>query len=358
MRLLWLFQQHPEIKARATKGKVRFGTLDTWVVWKLTNQQTYASEYSCASSTGIYDPYILDWSGFFCSILGIPSSIFPPVFDTDADFGECDPSLFGAPIPIRCAVGDQQGAMFGQCCFEPGDCKLTIGTGAFLDINVGARPHTSVAGFYPIIGWKTGKEVTHLAEGSSNTAGNAIDWLRTLGLFSDFSELDAMLDQSSPGNGVCFVPAFNGVQAPINDYLACGSIMGITQDTRPCHVVRAVLESLAFRNKQLFESMTSEISTDIQRLVCDGGVSENSFIIQLTSSLIGKSILRPRKTDMSALGAAFFAGLAVGFWENRDELKELVAECNDFHPDRDVALRYQDIIKQWLKAMKKSLNWY
>lgn len=226
---------------------MRFGTLETWLVWKLTSGKVYVSEMSCASSTGIYDPYIRDWNSAFCVIMGIPMSIFPPVVDTNYDFGTCHPEIFGSGIPIQALMGDQQSAMFGQCCYEPGDVKLTIGTGAFMDINVGAKPHASVEGFYPVTGWKRGAEIVHLAEGSCNTAGEAVAWLISLLSIESANMTESIAKSVDDCHGVFFVPAFNGLQAPNNDFSACGSLIGLKATTTKAHITRAVLEALAFK---------------------------------------------------------------------------------------------------------------
>ena len=358
MRLLWTFQKYPEIKRLANDGKVCFGTLDTWVVWKMTKQNLFVSEYSCASATGLYDPYTLAWSGFVCGLLGIPVAMFPPIRDTSGDFGECDEEFFGAKIPIRSVIGDQSASMFGQCCFNPGDLKLTLGTGAFMNLNVGSKAHTSVAGFYPILGWKIGPKVTHLAEGSSNSAGTVVEWLQQMNFIENPSESEKVAKKCDSSDEVCFVPNFNGIQAPINDYTACGSLMGITPKTKPCHVVRAALESLAFRNKQLYDSLKAETNLPVKRFVCDGGVSNNNLVVQLTADLIGKELIVPENKEMSALGAAFLAGLAVGYWKTEDELKELVKARCTYKPNSKLAGLYKPVFQTWCKAVGRSLNWY
>lgn len=252
IRLLWLLDKYPEIRKKARQGKARLGALDTWLVWKFTSQKSYCTEMSNASSTGIYDPYIQAWNGFFCKLMNIPIEIFPPVFDSDADFGLCDRKLFGAEIPIRAALGDQQSAMFGQCCFREGDVKLTMGTGTFVDVNVGPKPHASVQGFYPVTAWKRRGTIVHLGEGSSHTCGDAVQWLiDTLSIESP--AVTASLAMSVPdSNGAYFVPGFCGLQAPDNDFSACGSIMGLKSSTKKAHIVRAVLESLAFRSVSFY----------------------------------------------------------------------------------------------------------
>ena len=358
MRMLWFLQKYPNIKPLAEQGKVCFGTLETWLIWKLTKGKEYSAEISCASATGLFDPFISEWSSFFCRLLGIPKQMFPPVKDTSAHFGKCDVELFGAAIPICAAVGDQQAAMFGQCCFGPGDLKLTIGTGAFLTLNVGVKPHATVEGFYPVVGWKIGSQVVHLAEGSSNTAGNAIEWLKSMNLIHNAPEANTIAQSVQSSEGVYFVPAFNGIQAPVNDYLACGSIMGITQKTRTPHIVRAVLESLAFRNMQLFESLKAETSLPMNRFVCDGGVSASNLVLQLTADLIGREIYVQSHSEMSALGAAFLAGVHVNYWKNENELKTLVHVRQKYVPNAQVSADYKRVLSQWWKAAKRSMRWY
>lgn len=247
IRVLWAFEKHPELRKLAKQGKLRLGTLDTWLIWKFTKGETYVSEMSCASSTGIYDPYIREWNGFFCGIMDIPKSIFPSVADTNSDFGKCHPDLLGASIPIRAAFGDQQAAMYGQCCFQQGDVKLTMGTGIFMNINVGPKPHSSVEGFYPVTGWKRGKEIVHLAEGSGHTAGDAVEWLISLLSIDDPALTESIAESVEDTDGVFFVPAFNGLQAPSNDFSACGALIGIKSSSSKAHITRAVLESLAFK---------------------------------------------------------------------------------------------------------------
>lgn len=247
IRLLWLLDKYPQIRTKAKEGKAQLGTLDTWLIWKFTSGQSYFTEMSNASSTGMYDPFIQSWSGFFCKLMNIPIELFPPVIDSDANFGDCDEKLFGAKIPIRSALGDQQSAMFGQCCSRVGDVKLTMGTGSFLNINVGAKPHSSVEGFYPVTGWQRCGKIVHLGEGSSNTSGDAVQWLiKTFSIESPSLTYD--LATSVPdSNGAYFVPGFSGLQAPDNDFSACGCIMGLKSSTTKAHITRAVLEALAFR---------------------------------------------------------------------------------------------------------------
>ena len=365
MRLCWLFEKYPTLKDRARRGELRFGTLDTWLTWKFTGGAEFASEYSNASSTGLYDPFTLCWSGFVCGLLDIPMQIFPPVRDTNGDFGRCEPSLFGAAIPIRAAAGDQQAAMFGQGCFDVGDVKLTLGTGAFMDLNVGRSAHASVNGFYPVIGWKlVGEPAVHLAEGSANTCGGAIEWLRKQLRFVERpAEVDALAASVAASDNLYFVPAFNGLQAPIMDYSACGALLGVTQQHTPGHIARAVLESLAFRNSQIFESLLNETTRTVpdnprRRFVVDGGVAGSDFIVSLTSDLIGRKIERRANAEMSSLGVAFLAGLGAGVWTSEAQLQALIDTDRTFEPREGSRERYQPVFRKWREATKRAMHWY
>ncbi|XP_066266272.1 putative glycerol kinase 5 isoform X1 [Branchiostoma lanceolatum] len=383
MKVMWMLQNNLTLRRRAFNGLVSFGTVDTWLLWKLTGGQVYATDYSCASSTGLFDPYIRQWNQFFCNLLSVPISIFPPVEDTSKIHGVCETKWFGAPIPIASLVADQQAAMFGECCFEPGDVKCTMGTGTFMDMNVGRNPHTSMAGLYPLIGWKIGDEIVFLAEGSASDTGTAIDWARSIGLFEDYTETDEIAESVDDSNGVYFVPAFNGIQAPVNDPRACSLFLGLSSTTTKAHMLRALLESLVFRNKQLYETMLNETKIPITYIRADGGVSNNSFVMQLTADLLNRTITRPKHVDMSSLGAAFLAGLAVGIWKdkeelrrlkdginnhvqigvwkNKEELKDLQSSEKVFQPrpvSEGIWEKYRPLVEQWERAVKRSLYWY
>ncbi|KAG2463196.1 GLPK protein, partial [Polypterus senegalus] len=234
-------------------------------------------------------------------------------------------------------VADQQAAMFGECCFNVGDIKITMGTGTFMDINTGSKPHTSIAGLYPVIGWKIGQELVYLAEGNAADTGTAVKWAQQLSLFSDAAETETMATNVSDSEGVCFVPSFSGLQAPLNDPRACASFMGLKPTTTKNHLVRAILESIAFR--------------------ADGGVCSNNFVMQLTSDLLNQKIDRPKHVEMSSLGAAFIAGLGIGFWSNTEELKCLRSTEKVFLP-KNANKNYEHIIDMWEEALKRSMHWY
>ncbi|XP_070775214.1 glycerol kinase 5 isoform X2 [Enoplosus armatus] len=363
-RLVWALTHYKQVRQAVTEGNCCFGTIDTWLLFKLTKGLIHATDYSNASSTGIFDSYQMCWSGFLSSLVSLPLSIFPKVENTGQDFGSTDPSIFGVPIPIMSVMADQQAAMFGECCFDVGDVKITMGTGTFMDINTGNKPHTSVAGLYPLVGWKIGSEVVYLTEGNGADTGTAIKWAQELELFSDVQETSAMAYSVSDSDGVCFVPSFSGLQAPLNDPKACASLMGLKPSTTKSHLVRAILESVAFRNKQLYETMR-ETRIPISKIRVDGGVSSNDFIMQLTADLFGRKISRPQHNEMSCLGAAFVAGLGAGFWRTREELKKLQSTDKTFLPRGahkegagSPSQEYIPVLQSWERALRRSMNWY
>nr|XP_048720533.1 putative glycerol kinase 5 isoform X5 [Caretta caretta] len=330
------------------------------------------------------------WSSVLSKLFSIPMSIYPPVEDTSHSFGSVDAEIFGVPIPIVALVADQQAAMFGQCCFHAGDVKLTMGTGIFWDVNTGNHLHTPGAGLYPVVGWKIGKEVVFLAEGNASDAGSTIKWAKELDLFTSVDETSRMARNVIDSEGVCFVPSFSGLQVlvpcpsrwylrasvvsehlktlmnvsskktrevPVNDPYACASFMGLKPSTTRNHLIRAMLESIAFRNKQLYDTIVKQMRVPLRNIRADGGVSNNSFVMQMTSDLINKKIDKPVNTDMSCLGAAFLAGLALGFWTDKEQLKKLRRTEIVFEPQRDSG-EYKLAMDNWIKAVQRSLNWY
>ncbi|XP_075876919.1 glycerol kinase 5 isoform X1 [Nelusetta ayraudi] len=364
-RLVWALTHYKQVRQAVAEGNCCFGTIDTWLLFKLTKGKVHATDYSNASATGIFDTYQMCWSQFLCSLVSLPISIFPTVENTGHDYGSADPSIFGVPIPIMSVVADQQAAMFGECLFNTGDVKITMGTGTFMNINTGSKPHTSLAGLYPVVGWKIGSEVVYLAEGNAADTGTAIKWAQELELFANVQDTSAMAYSVSDSDGVCFVPSFSGLQAPLNDPKACASFMGLKPSTTKSHLVRAILESIAFRNKQLYETMLRETNIPITKIRVDGGVSSNDFVMQLTANLFGRKVARPQHVEMSCLGAAFVAGLGAGFWRTRDELKRLNCSDKVFLP-REAAgegsctstAEYLPVFQRWERALHRSMNWY
>ncbi|XP_056148797.1 putative glycerol kinase 5 isoform X2 [Lampris incognitus] len=364
-RLIWALANYKQLRQAVAEGNCYFGMIDTWLLYKLTKGLVHATDYSNASATGIFDSYQMCWSGLLCSLVSLPVSILPKVQNTGHHFGYTDPSIFGASIPIMSVMADQQAAMFGECCFDVGDTKITMGTGTFMDINTGNKPHTSVAGLYPLVGWKIGSEVVYLAEGNAADTGTAIKWAQELELFSDVRDTSAMAYSVADSDGVCFVPSFSGLQAPLNDPGACASFMGLKPSTTKCHLVRAILESVAFRNKQLYETMLKEMHIPITKIRADGGVCANDFIMQLTADLVCRKVTRSQHHEMSCLGAAFVAGLGVGFWRSREELKRLQSPDRVFLPkgagrtdggSGGLSGEYIAILQSWERALRRCMN--
>uniref|UniRef100_A0A8C8B0R5 Glycerol kinase 5 n=1 Tax=Otus sunia TaxID=257818 RepID=A0A8C8B0R5_9STRI len=363
MKLSWVFKNIHEVKA-AKKNNCCFGTVDTWLLYRLTKGSVYATDYSNASATGVFEPFTKCWNPTLCNLLSIPMSIYPSVKDTSFNFGSADSEIFGAPIPIMAVVADQQSAMFGECCFHPGDVKLTMGTGGFWNVNTGGHLFASrtkggtnrfilIIGLYPLIGWKIGEEVVYLTEGCMSDIGTAIKWAQDINLFTNVDETAKMARSIVDSQGVCFVPGF---QVSVNDPYLCASFMGLKPSTTRNHLVRAILESIAFRNKQLYDIIVKKVRIPLQTIRADGGVSNNSFVMQMTSDLINKKIEKPANADMSSLGAAFLAGLASGFWTDKEQLKKLRRIEAVFEPRKD-SEEYRPAMDTWLQATKRSLHW-
>nr|XP_013799835.1 PREDICTED: putative glycerol kinase 5 isoform X4 [Apteryx mantelli mantelli] len=333
LKLSWVFKNIHEAEEAAKKNNCCFGTIDTWLLYRLTKGSVYATDYSNASSTGIFEPFTKCWNPTLSRLLSIPMSIYPPVKDTSFNFGSSDSEIFGVPIPILALVADQQAAMFGECCFHPGDVKLTMGTGAFWNVNTGGNFFSSWRGLYPLIGWKIGEEVVYLTEGSIPNTGTAIKWAHEINLFTNVDETAKMARSIADSQGVYFVPSF---QVSVNDPYLCACFMGLKPSTTRNHLVRAILESVAFR--------------------ADGGVSNNSFVMQMTSDLINKKIEKPIIADMSSLGAAFLAGLASGLWTDKEQLKKLRQIETVFEPQKD-SEEYKPAMDAWTQAMQRALHW-
>ncbi|XP_062521880.1 putative glycerol kinase 5 isoform X2 [Corticium candelabrum] len=357
MRYVWVLQNIYEVAMLAAEGLLLFGTIDTWLLWKLSKGTLHATDYSNASSTGMFDPYTLKWNSFIMGMVGVPIDTLPNVRDTYGEFCTCPPELFGSPIPVTAVVADQQSAMFAQCCWSPGDVKITLGTGMFFDVNTGDRAHASLTGFLPLIGWKVGTELVYLAEGQSSDSGITLEWGQRAGLYSSPAETAAVAQSVEDSGGICVFPAFNGFLVPINDSKACGAIMGLTLTTSREQICRAFLESIAYRTHQLYSTAQRETQCNSLMIKVDGGVSNNNFIVQLISDLIGVKIQRSHQIDMTVLGAAYMAGLASGVWASRDEVQNLQQiECV-FQP-RELSRSQLMSQRRWLAALPRCLNWY
>lgn len=360
-RLYWALENIEGARDLMAKDELCFGTIDSWILWKLTNGKLHATDYSNVCTTVLYDPYQLKYSDTMLNLMGFSESMLPEVRDTGGDFGIVDESHFGAPIPITGVISDQTSATFAQGCWNPGDIKCTLGTGMFLTINTGRKPHASLSGYYPVIGWKIKGDLTYLAEANFPSCGSAVDWGKNFGLYSDPSETEAMAESVSDSDGVRFVPVFDGIQVPYNDPRAGAGMIGLTHNTRKEHIVRAILESLAYTFKQVYDVGKTEISLKNARLCVDGGVSRNDFTMQLASELLGQELQRPKDVDMTVYGAVYVAGLASGFWKNREEILKFWELDRKFEPKTlNTTLRGGILseYRNWQQAVQRSLDWY
>lgn len=319
-KLVWLFQNRPDILSDARENKVLYGTLDTWFIWKMTNGSVHATDPSNASVSGMYDPVSLSWSSPVLSLFGIPHSILPEVRDTNADFGVIKEDVFGFEIRISAVIGDQQAAMFGECCFSPGDVKITLGTGSFVNVNTGNMIHPGFSGVYPVIGWKLrgDKEATFLTEAHSSGTGELIEWAKKCDLFKEYEELTRL---PKTCQGLAFMPDISRLQVFNSDLGGTAAFIGIGPETRKGHMLRAILASIAFRVKKLVEDTENQTGIKIINIYADGGVANNDFILQTIADVTGANVSRDMQREISCRGAAFLAGLGVKFWTDVDQLK-------------------------------------
>ncbi|XP_076283864.1 glycerol kinase 5 isoform X1 [Lasioglossum baleicum] len=356
LRLLWALQHVPGLQAAVDSGNAVFGGVDCWLLHKLTGR--HITDISSASATGLFDPFTLSWSGVVINMLRIPTNIFPEVVDCAGDFGVTPKDVFGVKIPIVCSMADQSASLFGSGCMMPGDLKITMGTGTFVDVNTGTKAHASITGLYPLIAWRIEDELVYLVEGASNDTGILIEWAKKIGIINNPDETSYLASGLDDTDGVYFVPAFSGLQAPINDYAAATGFIGIKQTTEKSHIVRSLLESIVYRILLLYESLCNETAFSYQRIRVDGGVSKNNFVLQLLADLTGLDVERATSTEMSILGVTFLAGLQCGVWKDREETLKLRKTGTVFKPNKENYLRYQSIVAQWRRAVERLSQWY
>lgn len=356
LRLLWALQHVPGLREAATNGGAVFGSVDCWLLYKFTGK--HITDVSCASASGLFDPFTMSWATWMLGILKIPHTMFPEVVDTGGQFGSTPKEIFGAEIPILCSMADQAASLFGSGCFKPGDLKITMGTGSFVNVNAGVKPHASVTGLYPVLGWRVGKETVHIVEGASNDTGTLIEWTRKIGIINDPADTAPLAKSVEDSDGVCFVPAFGGLQAPMNDNSAAAGFIAIKPTTRKNHLVRALLESIVYRILMIYESLCKETDFTYRKIRVDGGVSRNDFVLQLLADLTGLEVERATTTEMSILGVAFFAGLEAGVWQSKEELTKVWRIDKKFTPNAENQTRYLPIIAQWKRAIERFGKWY
>ena len=356
-KIHWILKNVPGAREQAERGELLFGTVETWLIWKLTGGEVHVTDYSNASRTMLFNINTLQWDPDILDKLGIPASMLPQAKPSSCIYGHTDAQYFGAPIPIAGAAGDQQAALFGQACFTPGDSKCTYGTGAFLLMNTGNTPIFSQNGLVTTIGWGLNGEVTYALEGSIFVAGAAIQWLRDeLRFIESAADSEYMARKVDGTNGCYVVPAFTGLGAPYWDAYARGAIVGLTRGVNKYHIVRATLDSMAYQTDDVLKAMEADSGIQLSALKVDGGAAANNYLVQAQSDISGAPVLRPKCVDTTAMGAAYLAGLAVGYWKDTDEIKQNWAIDRSFAPEISEEDRTRRI-KGWKKAVRCTMDW-
>lgn len=353
----WLLDNVAGARERAEKGELLFGTMDTWLIWKLTGRKVHATDYSNASRTLLYNIRDLKWDNQMLTELNIPSSLLPEVRDSSGDFGSTKATLFGGiEIPITGVAGDQQAALFGQTCFEPGMAKNTYGTGCFMLMNTGTEMIESKSGLLTTLAWGCDGKVEYALEGSVFIAGAAIQWLRDgLKIIDSAPDSEFFAQKVTSTDGVYVVPAFAGLGAPYWDMYARGAIFGLTRGTSKSHLIRATLESLAYQTRDVLDAMEKDSNIQLSALKVDGGASANSMLMQFQADILDVPVKRPKVIETTALGAAYLAGLAVGFYQKSELLHNQELDAS-FEPSMDADNR-AGLYKGWQKAVKRCMKW-
>ena len=356
-KLKWILDNVPGARERAERGELLFGTVDTWLIWKLTGGLAHVTDYTNASRTMLFDIHRLCWDEELLKLLDIPACMLPEVRPSSQVYGWSSYELFGGEIPVAGAAGDQQSALFGQCCFEPGDMKNTYGTGCFLLMNTGSEPVESKNGLLTTIAATLPGQVQYALEGSVFTGGAAVQWLRDeLGVISSAAESQEYAESVPDTAGVYVVPAFTGLGAPYWNQYARGMITGVTRGFSRAHLVRATLESIAYQTCDICKAMEKDAGVPLTGLKVDGGASANNFLMQFQSDILGAAVVRPKCIETTAMGAAYLAGLAVGFWESLDDVRANWDTEKVFKPEMDED-KQSSLLKGWHKAVKSALIW-
>ena len=356
-KIKWILDHVEGARDRAKNGELCFGTVDSWLIYNLTGKKVHATDYSNASRTMLYNINDLEWDKTLLEVFDIPASILPEVMPSSGIFGYTTPELFGGSIPVAGVAGDQQAALFGQCCYNPGDAKNTYGTGGFLLMNTGEKPVFSKNGLVTTIAWGLDGKVYYALEGSVFICGAAVQWLRDgLGLVNHAAETEEIASTVSDSGGVYFVPAFVGLGAPYWDPYARGSISGLTRGTTRAHIVRAVLDSMAFQTYDVLALMQSESGITFDALNVDGGASANNLLLKIQADLLGKKVLRPSCIETTELGAAYLAGLGVGAISSTTSIISNRSIDTVVDSDMDI-LKRMSLINDWHKAVDRSRGW-
>lgn len=356
-KIQWLLDNVPGARKKAEKGNLLAGTIDTWLLWKLTGGKVHVTDYTNASRTMLFNIHTLQWDDELLKLMNIPKSILPEVKDSSCVYGVTDKNTCGFEIPIASCIGDQQAALFGQGCFKKGDVKTTYGTGCFMLMNTGSNPIESKNGLLTTIAIGMGGKVQYALEGSVFMGGATIKWLRDqLGIIHSAHECDLLAESVPDANGVYLVPAFTGLGTPYWDPYARGILIGLTRGVNKAHICRATLEAISFQVKDLIECMAADAKIKIKEVKVDGGACVSNVMMQFQSDILNRPVFRPKNVETTALGAAFCAGLAIGMWKDKNEILEVAATEKIFTPVMTPEKR-KSIYKLWKKAVERSKNW-
>ncbi len=355
-KIKWILDNVPGARQRAEAGKLRFGNVDSWLVWRLTRGEVHVTDVTNASRTMLFNINTLEWDQELLDILGIPKSMMPTVKSSSEIYGHTKTTIFAHEVPISGIAGDQQAALFGQMCIKPGAIKNTYGTGCFVMLNTGNKPVISKNNLLTTIAWKIGNETTYALEGSIYVGGSVVQWLRDgLGVIKSSAEVEDLASTVPDSGGVYFVPALTGLAAPYWDQYARGTMVGITRGTTAAHIARAALDGIAFQTYDIALAMAKDMNAPLVELKVDGGASRNNLLMQYQADLLGINVVRPRVTETTALGAAYLAGLAVGFWKNIDEIKSQWQEERTFVPTTDTE-SIEKAKELWADAVRRTLT--
>ena len=356
-KIAWILDHVPGARERAQAGELAFGTVDTWLIWKLTKGRVHVTDYTNASRTMLFDIHTLKWDEEILEYFHIPKAMLPTVVPSSGKCGVTDVSFLGGEIPIAGAAGDQQAALFGQCCFEQGEVKNTYGTGCFLLMNTGSHAIDSKSGLLTTIVATEGKSVQYALEGSGFVAGAGIQWLRdSMDMIRDAAQSQGFAEQVEDTAGVYVVPAFAGMGAPYWNQYARGTVVGITRGCTKAHFIRAVLESIAYQTADVIRAMEQDSGLTLKSLKVDGGASANDFLMQFQADIVDTEVARPRCIETTALGAAYLAGLAVGYWRDREEIRANWQMGASFEPVMD-SDRREALLGGWKRAVRCALAW-
>lgn len=355
-KIKWILDNVPGACKRAEMGKLRFGNVDSWLVWRLTRGEIHVTDVTNASRTMLFNIKDLKWDEELLKLLDIPMSMMPEVKSSSEIYGHTKTTIFAHEVPISGIAGDQQAALFGQMCIEPGSIKNTYGTGCFVMLNTGSKPVLSKNNLLTTIAWKIGDKITYALEGSIYVGGSVVQWLRDgLGFITSSSEIEDLASTVPDSGGVYFVPALTGLAAPYWDQYARGTIIGITRGTTRAHIARAALDGIAFQTYDIAQAMAKDMDAPLMELKVDGGASRNNLLMQHQADLLGITVVRPKITETTALGAAYLAGLAVGFWNNIDEIKNQWQVERTFEPIAD-SEKIEAAKAGWADAIGRTLT--